>query len=110
MTTSTDRPDIRTRKAVASCSSISTAVTRGARSISRSVTKLLYWETFTAPWREIRDNVRVIVLLSTLLVAATAGLVAVTAHALGLGWVRHGSWAPPWPPPVSSPLSSAVCG
>ena len=47
---------------------------------------LLYWESFTGPWREIRDNVRVIVLLSTLLVAATAGLVAVTAHALGLGW------------------------
>jgi CPA1 family monovalent cation:H+ antiporter len=47
---------------------------------------LLYWESFTSPWREIRGNVRVVVLLSTVLVAGTAALVAVTAHALGLDW------------------------
>src|SRR6185369_11322322 len=47
---------------------------------------LLYWESFTSPWREIRGNVRVVVLLSTVLVAGTAALVAVTAHALGLPW------------------------
>lgn len=47
---------------------------------------LLYWESFTAPWREIRSNARVVVLLSTVLVVATAGAVALTAHGLGLAW------------------------
>lgn len=47
---------------------------------------LLYWEAFTTSLREIRANLRIIVLSSTLLVAATAGAVAVTAHALGLPW------------------------
>jgi len=47
---------------------------------------LLYWESFTSSLREIRTNLRVIVLLSTLLVAATAALAAVAAHLLGLPW------------------------
>jgi CPA1 family monovalent cation:H+ antiporter len=47
---------------------------------------LLYWESFTSSWREIRSNARVVVLLSTVLVVATAGLVALTAHALGMAW------------------------
>ncbi|MDN3357271.1 Na+/H+ antiporter [Actinomadura sp. DC4] len=47
---------------------------------------LLYWESFTSSLREIRGNLRVIVLLSTILVAATAAVVAVAAHALGLPW------------------------
>ena len=47
---------------------------------------LLYWESFTSSLREIRTNLRVIVLLSTLLVAATAAVAAGAAHALGLGW------------------------
>jgi CPA1 family monovalent cation:H+ antiporter len=47
---------------------------------------LLYWESFTSSLREIRSNLRVIVLLSTVLVAATAAVVAVAAHALGLPW------------------------
>ncbi|XVU28073.1 Na+/H+ antiporter [Actinoplanes sp. CA-054009] len=47
---------------------------------------LLYWESLTTSLREIRSNLRVIVLTSTLLVAATAAIVAVTAHALGLAW------------------------
>jgi CPA1 family monovalent cation:H+ antiporter len=47
---------------------------------------LLYWESFTSSLREIRTNMRVIVLLSTVLVAATAAVVAVAAHALGLPW------------------------
>jgi monovalent cation/hydrogen antiporter len=47
---------------------------------------LLYWESFTSSLREIRSNLRVIVMLSTLLVAATAAVAAVAAHALGLPW------------------------
>jgi Na+/H+ antiporter len=47
---------------------------------------LLYWESLTTSLREIRSNLRAIVLLSTALVVATAGAVAVVAHALGLPW------------------------
>jgi Na+/H+ antiporter len=47
---------------------------------------LLYWESLTTSLREIRSNLRVIVMLSTLLVIATAGAVAMVAHYLGLGW------------------------
>jgi CPA1 family monovalent cation:H+ antiporter len=51
---------------------------------------LLYWESLTTSLREIRSNLRAIVLLSTALVIATAAAVAATAHALGL------SWGPAW--------------
>lgn len=51
---------------------------------------LLYWESFTSSWREIRVNARLVVLLSTVLVVLTAALVAVAAHALGV------SWGPAW--------------
>ncbi|MET8042475.1 cation:proton antiporter [Micromonospora sp. NPDC005215] len=44
---------------------------------------LLYWGSLTTSPREIRDNLRTILLNSTVLVLVTA---AVTAHALGLGW------------------------
>jgi CPA1 family monovalent cation:H+ antiporter len=47
---------------------------------------LLYWESLTTSLREIRSNLRVVVLTSTALVVATAAAVAATAHALGLGW------------------------
>jgi monovalent cation/hydrogen antiporter len=47
---------------------------------------LLYWESLTTSLREIRSNLRVIVLNSTLLVVATASVVAVAAHAIGLPW------------------------
>jgi Na+/H+ antiporter len=47
---------------------------------------LLYWESLTTSLREIRSNLRVVVLLSTLLVIATAGAVASAAHALDLPW------------------------
>ncbi|AGL16438.1 Na+/H+ antiporter [Actinoplanes sp. N902-109] len=47
---------------------------------------LLYWEAFMSSLREIRSNMRVIVLLSTLLVIATAAGVAAAVHALGVGW------------------------
>ncbi|WP_406327745.1 Na+/H+ antiporter [Streptomyces sp. NBC_00203] len=47
---------------------------------------LLYWESLTTSLREIRSNLRGIVLLSTMLVIGTAGAVAAVAHALGLGW------------------------
>jgi Na+/H+ antiporter len=47
---------------------------------------LLYWESLTTSLREIRNNLRVVVLASTALVVATAAAVAVTAHALGLEW------------------------
>jgi CPA1 family monovalent cation:H+ antiporter len=47
---------------------------------------LLYWESLTTSLREIRSNLRVIVLLSTALVIATAAAVAAAAHALGMPW------------------------
>src|SRR6201996_7833448 len=59
---------------------------------------LLYWEILTTSLREIRNNLRVIVLTSTALVVATAAAVAATAHALGLewgpGWVLGAAVAP----------------
>jgi monovalent cation/hydrogen antiporter len=47
---------------------------------------LLYWESLTTSLREIRSNLRGIVLMSTTLVIATAGAVAVAAHTIGLPW------------------------
>jgi CPA1 family monovalent cation:H+ antiporter len=47
---------------------------------------LLYWESLTTSLREIRNNLRVVVLTSTALVLATAAAVAAIAHWLGLGW------------------------
>jgi Na+/H+ antiporter len=47
---------------------------------------LLYWESLTTSLREIRSNLRSIVLTSTLLVVATAAVVAVAAHAVGFDW------------------------
>ena len=47
---------------------------------------LLYWESLTISLREIRSNLRIIVLLSTVLVICTAAVVAAVAHALGMGW------------------------
>src|SRR4051812_6376669 len=47
---------------------------------------LLYWESLTTSLREIRNNLRVVVLTSTALVAATAAAVAAAAHGLGLAW------------------------
>ncbi len=47
---------------------------------------LLYWESLTTSLREIRNNLRVVVLASTVLVVATAAAVAATAHAFGLAW------------------------
>ncbi|MGW1747107.1 Na+/H+ antiporter [Streptomyces sp. NPDC002092] len=47
---------------------------------------LLYWESLTTSSREIRSNLRGIVLLSTVLVILTAGAVAIAGLALGLPW------------------------
>lgn len=47
---------------------------------------LLWWESLTTSLREIRSNLRAVVLASTALVVATAGAVAATAHALGMPW------------------------
>lgn len=47
---------------------------------------LLYWESRTTSLREIRSNLRTIVLMSTVLVMVTAGAVAAMAHGLGVGW------------------------
>jgi monovalent cation/hydrogen antiporter len=47
---------------------------------------LLYWESLTTSLREIRNNLRVVVLSSTALVLATAGAVAAAGHALGMQW------------------------
>src|SRR4029453_11829745 len=47
---------------------------------------LLYWESLTTSLREIRNNLRVVVLTSTALVFATAAAVAAAAHWLGLAW------------------------
>jgi Na+/H+ antiporter len=59
---------------------------------------LLYWESLTTSLREIRSNLRVVVLASTGLVVATAGAVATVAHLLGMpwgpAWVLGGALAP----------------
>src|ERR1700760_803262 len=47
---------------------------------------LLYWESLTTSLREIRSNLRVIVLASTVLVILTAWAAAAAGHALGLPW------------------------
>ncbi len=47
---------------------------------------ILFWEAFTASAREIRRQLRSIILSGTLLVVATALVVAVVGHALGLSW------------------------
>jgi len=47
---------------------------------------LLFWESLTTSLREIRANLRGIILASTLLVLATAGSVAVIAHLFGMDW------------------------
>lgn len=47
---------------------------------------LLYWDALTTSLREIRRDLRPIVLMSTLLVIATAAGVAATTHGLGLPW------------------------
>ncbi|WP_127502140.1 Na+/H+ antiporter [Actinoplanes solisilvae] len=59
---------------------------------------LLYWESLNTSLRLIRRNLRTITLMSTLLVFATAAVVATVAHALGLpwgcAWVLGGALAP----------------
>lgn len=47
---------------------------------------LLFWESMTTSLREIRNNLRAIVLLSTALVIVTAAAVAVAGHAVGMPW------------------------
>ncbi|CEA08282.1 Sodium, potassium, lithium and rubidium/H(+) antiporter [Arthrobacter saudimassiliensis] len=47
---------------------------------------LLYWESLTTSLREIRSNLRGIVMMSTVLVIATAAGVAAVGHALGMSW------------------------
>ncbi|MFD4600693.1 Na+/H+ antiporter [Streptomyces sp. NPDC058464] len=47
---------------------------------------LLYWESLTTSLREIRRDLRGIVLVSTVLVIVTAWAVAAVMHALGLPW------------------------
>ncbi|MFC5745429.1 hypothetical protein [Actinomadura rugatobispora] len=46
----------------------------------------MYWESLTTSLREVRRNLRGIVMLSTVLVIATATAVAAVAHAFHLGW------------------------
>ena len=59
---------------------------------------LLYWDALTTSLREIRRDLRGIILMSTLLVIATAAGVAATAHGLGVpwgpAWVLGGAVAP----------------
>lgn len=47
---------------------------------------ILYWESLTTSLREIRSNLRGIILMSTGLVVVTAAAVAALAHAMGLPW------------------------
>ncbi|HEY3436279.1 MAG TPA: Na+/H+ antiporter [Actinotalea sp.] len=47
---------------------------------------LLYWESLNTSLREIRANLRVVILTSVLLVLVTAAVVAVAAHAIGMPW------------------------
>jgi NhaP-type Na+/H+ or K+/H+ antiporter len=67
---------------------------------------LLYWESLNTSLREIRANLRVIVLQSVVLVIATAAAAAAVGHAWGLSWpmafvlgaVVAPTDAPPSPP------------
>lgn len=47
---------------------------------------LLYWESLTTSLREIRANLRVVLLQAIALVIVTAGAVAVVGHQVGLSW------------------------
>ncbi|MEV0648287.1 Na+/H+ antiporter [Phytomonospora sp. NPDC050363] len=47
---------------------------------------LLYWESLTTSLREIRRDLRGIILMSTVLVILTAAAVAAIAHAFGIPW------------------------
>src|SRR4051794_20744095 len=47
---------------------------------------MLFWESLTTSLRSIKRDFRGIVIMSTLLVVATAFAVAGTAHALGMPW------------------------
>lgn len=47
---------------------------------------LLYWESLNTSLREIRANLRVILLQAIVLVLVTAAVVAVIAHAFGMPW------------------------
>lgn len=47
---------------------------------------LLYWESINTSLREIRNNLRVILLLAVGLVFATTAVIAVVGHAFGLTW------------------------
>ncbi|MEV4346286.1 Na+/H+ antiporter [Actinoplanes sp. NPDC049596] len=47
---------------------------------------LLFWESLTTSLREIRSDLRTVVLMSTALVVVTAAAVAVAARASGLAW------------------------
>src|SRR5699024_2542093 len=49
---------------------------------------LLYWESLSTSLREIRRNLTGIAVMSTLLVIATVGAVAVLAHLWGMSWGR----------------------
>lgn len=51
---------------------------------------LLYWEAITTSLRDIRRDLRGVILMGTALVIATAAGVAAAAHALGM------SWGPAW--------------
>src|SRR5436190_3120165 len=66
---------------------------------------LLYWESLTTSLREIRNNLRVVVLSSTVLVFATAAAVATVAHAIGL------AWGPAWVlRPALAPTDATAAG
>jgi Na+/H+ antiporter len=47
---------------------------------------LLYWEALTTSLREVRRDLRGIILMSTVLVIVSAAAVAATAHGLGVPW------------------------
>lgn len=51
---------------------------------------LLFWESLTTSSREIRRNLRGVILSGTMFVAVTAAAVAVVGHACGLDWAT--SW------------------
>ncbi|WP_194924450.1 Na+/H+ antiporter [Catenulispora pinisilvae] len=59
---------------------------------------LLYWESLNASVRAIWRSLRGVVLMSTLLVLFSAGMVAVVAHAFGVpwgpAWILGGALAP----------------
>src|SRR3954462_12305465 len=67
---------------------------------------MLFWESLTTSLRSIRRDFRGIMIMSTLLVVATAFAVAGIAHALGSRWAGPLVRGPPLAPPAPTAVAA----